>query len=97
MQVQNVDQLSPLVALKTLLDDFQTLQRYHLYLCEAFTMSWSVIEYSAKYEAAGELNHVEDIIKWGSDYFLKTFNSTADDISQIIVEVNKYTCYFNSM
>lgn len=27
-------------------------------------LSWSVIEYKAKYEAAGELNHVKEIIKW---------------------------------
>ncbi|KAL0549746.1 hypothetical protein IC582_014234 [Cucumis melo] len=54
----------------------------------AMTMlSWSVIEYSAKYEAAGELNHVKDIIKWGSDYFLKTFNHTADSISTIVMQV----------
>lgn len=50
-------------------------------------LSWSVIEYSAKYEAAGELNHVKDIIKWGSDYFLKTFNHTADSIGTIVMQV----------
>ena len=54
----------------------------------AMTMlSWSVIEYSAKYEAAGELNHVKDIIKWGSDYLLKTFNHTADSINTIAMQV----------
>jgi mlo protein len=54
----------------------------------AMTMlSWSVIEYSAKYEAAGELNHVKDIIKWGTDYFLKTFNSTADTINILASQV----------
>lgn len=51
-------------------------------------LSWSVIEYSAKYEAAGELSHVKDIIKWGTDYFLKTFNSTADSIDQLVMQVN---------
>ncbi|KAL6494448.1 hypothetical protein OROGR_031248 [Orobanche gracilis] len=56
----------------------------------AMTMlSWSVIEYSAKYEAAGELNHVKDIIKWGTDYFLKTFNHTADTIDRIVAQVGK--------
>lgn len=50
-------------------------------------LSWSVIEYSAKYEAAGELNHVKEIIKWGSDYFLKTFNHTADTIDRIVAQV----------
>ncbi|OIW13893.1 hypothetical protein TanjilG_31782 [Lupinus angustifolius] len=54
----------------------------------AMTMlSWSVIEYSAKYEAAGELEHVKELIKWGSDYFLKTFNSTADAISTLAAQV----------
>ncbi|XP_002960146.2 endoglucanase 25 [Selaginella moellendorffii] len=46
---------------------------------QAYTMtllSWSVIEYRAKYEAAGELAHVTELIKWGMDYILKTFNST---------------------
>ncbi|KAK4794369.1 hypothetical protein SAY86_012363 [Trapa natans] len=54
----------------------------------AMTMlSWSVIEYSAKYEAAGELSHVKDIIKWGADYFLKTFNSSADTIDRVVAQV----------
>lgn len=55
----------------------------------AMTMlSWSVIEYSGKYEAAGELNHVKEIIKWGSDYFLKSFNSSAESISLLAAQVN---------
>ncbi|XP_061354232.1 endoglucanase 25-like isoform X2 [Gastrolobium bilobum] len=54
----------------------------------AITMlSWSVIEYSAKYEAAGELDHVKDIIKWGTDYFLKTFNNSADTITTLAAQV----------
>ncbi|KAF2317243.1 hypothetical protein GH714_018970 [Hevea brasiliensis] len=48
-------------------------------------VSWR--EYSAKYEAAGELNHVKDIIKWGTDYFLKCFNHTADTINTIAAQV----------
>lgn len=56
----------------------------------AMTMlSWSVIEYSHKYEAVGELNHVKEIIKWGADYLLKTFNSTADTIDKIAAQVMK--------
>lgn len=50
-------------------------------------LSWSVIEYSAKYEAAGELNHVKQLIKWGTDYFLKTFNSSADTIYVMVEQV----------
>ncbi|KAL1811746.1 hypothetical protein DCAR_0623874 [Daucus carota subsp. sativus] len=54
----------------------------------AMTMlSWSVIEYSAKYEAAGELNHIKDVIKWGTDYLLKTFNSSADTIDRVVMQV----------
>ncbi|RZC66016.1 hypothetical protein C5167_009708 [Papaver somniferum] len=54
----------------------------------AMTMlSWSVIEYSGKYEAAGELNHVKEIIKWGADYLLKTFDSSADTIDKIYAQV----------
>ncbi|KAK9750145.1 hypothetical protein RND81_02G176500 [Saponaria officinalis] len=54
----------------------------------AMTMlSWSVIEYNAKYEAAGELAHVKEIIKWGTDFFLKTFNSSADTIDRLVQQV----------
>ncbi|KAF9587167.1 hypothetical protein IFM89_039607 [Coptis chinensis] len=54
----------------------------------AMTMlSWSVIEYSAKYEAAGELNHIKETIKWGTGYLLKIFNSSADKIDRIYAQV----------
>lgn len=52
----------------------------------AYTMtllSWTVIEYHQKYADIGELDHVKDIIKWGSDYLLKLFvppNGTSDTI-----------------
>lgn len=62
---------------------------------QAFAMtmlSWSVIEYRGKYETAGELNHVKDIIKWGTDYFLKTFNHTADTIDRIVAQVYMRNC-----
>ncbi|CAN0892096.1 Endoglucanase 25 [Linum grandiflorum] len=36
-------------------------------------LSWSVIEYHNKYDDVGELQHVKNIIKWGSDYLLKAF------------------------
>eukprot|EP01018_Ginkgo_biloba_P024960 Gb_39316 [translate_table: standard] len=54
----------------------------------AMTMlSWSVLEYTAKYEAIGELDHVKDTIKWGTDYMLKTFNSSANTIDVIYSQV----------
>ncbi|KAK6938300.1 Glycoside hydrolase family 9 [Dillenia turbinata] len=46
-------------------------------------LSWSVIEYHDKYADIGELDHVKDIIKWGTDYLLQLFvppNSTSDPI-----------------
>ncbi|CAI9769262.1 unnamed protein product [Fraxinus pennsylvanica] len=51
------------------------------------TFSWSVIEYSAKYEADGKLAQVKDIIKWGTDYFLKTFDFTPHSIDRIVQQV----------
>ncbi|KAJ6812089.1 uncharacterized protein M6B38_151725 [Iris pallida] len=54
----------------------------------ALTMlSWSVIEYSEKYRAIGELDHVRGIIKWGTDYLLKTFNSSAASIDRLVAQV----------
>lgn len=50
-------------------------------------LSWSVIEYRAKYEAAGELEHIKETIKWGTDYLLKTFNNSADTIDRIVAQV----------
>ncbi|KAM7511190.1 hypothetical protein LguiB_010065 [Lonicera macranthoides] len=44
-------------------------------------LSWTVIEYHEKYDDIGELDHVKEIIKWGSDYLLKLFlppSSTTD-------------------
>jgi endoglucanase len=52
-------------------------------------LSWTVIEYKAKYEKIGELDHVKEIIKWGTDYMLKTFNSSADTIDKIVAQVRE--------
>ncbi|ANM67983.1 glycosyl hydrolase 9A3 [Arabidopsis thaliana] len=62
--------------------------KFNFPMSYAMTMlSWSVIEYSAKYQAAGELEHVKELIKWGTDYFLKTFNSSADNIYVMVEQV----------
>lgn len=50
-------------------------------------LSWSVIEYKAKYQAAGELNHIKEIIKWGADYMLKTFNYTSPHVDHVFAQV----------
>ncbi|XAR49633.1 Cellulase [Bertholletia excelsa] len=51
-------------------------------------LSWTVIEYHEKYDHVGELKHVKDIVRWGSDYLLKVFappspNSDAILYSQV--------------
>ncbi|GLJ16176.1 hypothetical protein SUGI_0270130 [Cryptomeria japonica] len=60
-------------------------------------ISWSVLEYREKYEAAGELDHVKDIIQWGTDYLLKTFNSSNPQIdtiySQVGSAINDIECW----
>ncbi|KAL9233958.1 hypothetical protein vseg_008889 [Gypsophila vaccaria] len=35
------------------------------------TLAWGATFYPLQLEAAGELNHVQDAIRWGTDYFLK--------------------------
>ncbi|KAL3684708.1 hypothetical protein R1sor_002730 [Riccia sorocarpa] len=55
-------------------------------------LSWSVIEYRAKYQAAKEYDHVRELIKWGTEYLFKTFNYTNSnhtDVSYIYAQVGK--------
>ncbi|XP_059628589.1 endoglucanase 12 [Cornus florida] len=62
--------------------------KFHFPMSFAMTMlSWSVIEYEHKYKAIGEYNHVRDLIKWGTDYLLLTFNNTATNIDKIHCQV----------
>ena len=51
------------------------------------TLSWSVIEYSHKYEAIGKPYHVKEIIRWRMDYILETFNSSTTSINTISCQV----------
>ncbi|KAM7487321.1 hypothetical protein LguiB_024805 [Lonicera macranthoides] len=51
------------------------------------TLSWSVIEYEHKYKDIGEYNHVRELIKWGTDYLLLTFNSSSTKIDKIYSQV----------
>ncbi|XP_052188725.1 endoglucanase 25-like [Diospyros lotus] len=53
-------------------------------------LSWTVIEYHQKYADIGELDHVKNIIKWGSDYLLKLFvpaNSTSNQATTLYSQV----------
>lgn len=62
--------------------------KFNFPMAFAMTMlSWSVIEYNHKYEAISEYNHARDLIKWGTDYLLLTFNSSATNIDKIYCQV----------
>ncbi|KAF8090606.1 hypothetical protein N665_0471s0001 [Sinapis alba] len=50
-------------------------------------ISWSVIEYGSKYQSAGELAHVQGVIKWGTEYFLNTFLSEYDTINTMVSQI----------
>ncbi|CAA3020361.1 endoglucanase 25-like [Olea europaea subsp. europaea] len=47
-------------------------------------LSWSVIEYHKKYADIGELDHIKNIIQWGSDYLLNVFIPSNTSESSII-------------
>ncbi|KAJ4957468.1 hypothetical protein NE237_024579 [Protea cynaroides] len=62
--------------------------KFHFPMSFAMTMlSWSVIEYSHKYKAINEYDHVRELIKWGTDYLLLTFNTSAKVPNQIYCQV----------
>ncbi|KAK1556963.1 hypothetical protein Q3G72_015327 [Acer saccharum] len=62
--------------------------KFHFPMSYAMTiLSWSLIEYNHKYKAIGEYDHIRELIKWGTDYLLLTFNSSATKINQIHAQV----------
>ncbi|KAJ3675362.1 hypothetical protein LUZ60_004404 [Juncus effusus] len=62
--------------------------KFHFPMAFSMTvLSWTVIEYSEKYKALNEYDHVRDIIKWGTDYLLLTFNSSANTITKMYSQV----------
>ncbi|CAI9090772.1 OLC1v1025610C2 [Oldenlandia corymbosa var. corymbosa] len=66
--------------------------KFHFPMSFAMTMlSWSVIEYEHKYRTIDEYNHVRELIKWGTDYLLLTFNSSATDINKVYSQVGTAT------
>ena len=53
----------------------------------AFTvtmLSWSMIEYGDDVEAAGELAHALEAIKWGTDYFIKAHTKPDELWAEVI-------------
>lgn len=63
--------------------------KFHFPMAFSMTLlSWSVIEYSHKYKAIGEYDHVRELIKWGTNYLLLTFNSSStSNINHIYSQV----------
>ncbi|XP_039818646.1 endoglucanase 12-like [Panicum virgatum] len=62
--------------------------KFHFPMAFSMTLqSWSVVEYSAKYKAVGEYDHVRELIRWGTDYLLRTFNSSASTIGHVYAQV----------
>ncbi|XP_066350203.1 endoglucanase 12-like [Miscanthus floridulus] len=62
--------------------------KFHFPMAFSMTLlSWSVIEYSAKYKAVEEYDHVTELIRWGADYLLHTFNSSASTIDHVYAQV----------
>ena len=69
--------------------------KYHFPMAFSMTMlSWSVIEYPHKYEAINEYDHVRELIKWGTDYLLKTFNSSATLIDKVYSQVRFFYFFY---
>ncbi|CAI0401899.1 unnamed protein product [Linum tenue] len=62
--------------------------KFNFPMAYAMTMlSWSCIEYSHKYRSIGEYTHLTDLIKWGTDYLLLNFNSSAATVDHIYAQV----------
>ncbi|KAL6652456.1 hypothetical protein ACP70R_011381 [Stipagrostis hirtigluma subsp. patula] len=62
--------------------------KFHFPMAFSMTLlSWSTIEYSARYKAIGEYDHVRELIKWGADYLMLTFNSSAPAIDHVYAQV----------
>ncbi|GKD04191.1 endoglucanase 12, partial [Tanacetum coccineum] len=62
--------------------------KFHFPMSFAMTMlSWSVIEYEHKYKSINKYDHTRELIKWGTDYLLRTFNSSGSIIDHIYGQV----------
>ncbi|KFK41003.1 hypothetical protein AALP_AA2G072700 [Arabis alpina] len=62
--------------------------KFHFPMAFSMTMlSWSLIEYSHKFKAINEYDHMRDVLKWGTDYLLLTFNNSATRLDHIYTQV----------
>ncbi|CAH8307382.1 unnamed protein product [Eruca vesicaria subsp. sativa] len=62
--------------------------KFHFPMAFSMTMlSWSLIEYSHKFKAIDEYDHMRDVLKWGTDYLLLTFNNSATRLDHIYAQV----------
>ncbi|XP_018457563.1 endoglucanase 7 [Raphanus sativus] len=62
--------------------------KFHFPMAFSMTMlSWSLIEYSEKFKAINEYDHMRDVLKWGTDYLLLTFNNSATRLDHIYAQV----------
>ncbi|RDX76007.1 Endoglucanase 7, partial [Mucuna pruriens] len=65
--------------------------KFHFPMAFAMTMlSWSVLEYNQKYVAVNEYAHARQLIRWGTDYLLLTFNHSATKINKIYAQVSYF-------
>ncbi|KAF0923085.1 hypothetical protein E2562_003312 [Oryza meyeriana var. granulata] len=51
------------------------------------TLSWSVVEYRDRLDAAGELGHALDAVRWGADYLARAHASAGGDTEALYVQV----------
>ncbi|ESQ28826.1 hypothetical protein EUTSA_v10018270mg [Eutrema salsugineum] len=62
--------------------------KFHFPMAFSMTMlSWSLIEYNHKLKAINEYDHMRDVLKWGTDYLLLTFNNSATRLDHIYTQV----------
>ncbi|KAF2358940.1 Glycoside hydrolase family 9, partial [Trinorchestia longiramus] len=58
--------------------------KFHLPMTSTVTLlSWSAIAYTDGYTAAGQVEHVKEAIKWGTDYFLKCHTANLTFYAQV--------------
>uniref|UniRef100_A0A0E0KY14 Endoglucanase n=1 Tax=Oryza punctata TaxID=4537 RepID=A0A0E0KY14_ORYPU len=51
------------------------------------TLSWSVVEYGDRLDAAGELGHALDAVRWGADYLARAHASAGGGAEALYVQV----------